>query len=333
MRRSGRWRVRLGVAGCLALLPLLQCKTPQKNNPPPDNLLSLEIDKSDPQTFLRYYFGPFTRPRGEDPFRAGLLVEQGGRYFLNLDSLAAFPDALGLLKQAAEAGSIGEETLEHLLERAYYAAVSPPENLDLLRQTHGYLDSTDAWFWVEIDGVMTTARRHVYVPRTALRDALSNYAKYDSRIVYPVGTILIGEHHQDGQLVETTVMRKTSDTYWEFFVYGPDGALSHTTRTAPRRLKVPVQCVGCHTGSRLFEPEKSFPGMAPPGPEGKRHLYVDEALRNGEVVAFFNEHRRRGDAVLGIYATLYVADLLQRSRSGRFVAPEDRSVLARIGVE
>ena len=126
-------------------------------------------------------------------------------------------------------------------------------------------------------------------------------------------------------------MRKRDDGFWDFFTYGPDGTLAAETQARPRALKTPTQCVGCHFGGRLFEPEKSFPGTASEGPHGPRALYVPEAWRDAEVVRFFDEHRKRSDTVLGLYNTLFAAKLRADRRAGR-LAPEDARLLESLGL-
>jgi hypothetical protein len=133
---------------------------------------------------------------------------------------------------------------------------------------------------------------------------------------YPAGTWVVGEHAIDGDVVETTVKHRRSDGYWDFAVYGPDGALAPATQTEPRSLRVPTQCTGCHLGQRLFEPEKSFPAEASDGPFGPRAIYVPDPWRSAEATALFDEHRRRDDGVLGLYATLYAGRLLAAREAG-----------------
>ena len=194
-----------------------------------------------------------------------------------------------------------------------------------------YREAEAAWFRVELDGVMSTARRHVYVAEDALRHALRRYQQQGERLFYPVGAAIVGEHHLDGAHVETTVMRKRADGFWDFFTYGPDGALALHTQALPRSLKTPTQCVGCHFGVKLFEPERSFPGTAPPGPHGPRAFYVDDALRDRDVVVFFNEHSKRSDTILGIYNTLFVARLRADRRTGR-LSDDDARLLENLGL-
>lgn len=326
--RGGMSRV---IVMSLMLMPLLQCNI-QKTNNQTSSTFYLQTEKSNPQILFQYYFGPFVQPENDDPFKTELIKKRGGKYYLDLSIPSKLNQDSSLLKQLSDKTKLDDDKLEAFLLARYYEAVTPPENLQSLRESYPYTDSTN-WFNVELNGVMTTARRSIYISRSDLQTTLSNFIINGGQIIYPEGTVIIGEHYHDGDLAEVTVMRKASQSYWEFFVYGPDGNLTPATSTGPRPLKVPVQCVGCHTGSRLFEPEKSFPGLAPPGPEGKRHIYVDKPLRNEIITAFFNEHRRRNDAVLGIYITLYVATLLEQSRAGQPLALEDKVILDQLEIE
>ena len=281
-------------------------------------LLPVEIDKSDPEELLRYHLGAYAAPEGADPFRAGLLVEQEGGFAIDTDVLAdRHSGAADVLRDVSADGVLNWKELEAFLQATYYDVRALPPTLADLQKEAPYLGNEEPWFRVELDGVMTTARRHVYVPEGALRSALASYHANGERLIYPVGTTMVGEHHAGGERVETTAMRKRADGFWDFFTYDAEGNLAKSTNTPPRKLKTPTQCVGCHTGNKPFEPERSFPGEALPGPHGPRALYVDAALGDAEVVAFFDEHRKRSDTVLGIYNTLFVARLRADRRAGR----------------
>lgn len=297
----------------------------------PAAYVPLVIDKDDPEHLLRYYFGGYGSPSGSDPFRRGLLLARGSRFYLNLDSLeAVYPGAASRLVDANADQHFDWDELEVFIDQTYAEARRLPPTLADLRATVPYEDETGAWFVVDVHGVMSTARRKLYVPVDALRDALRQYEERGQQLVYAPGTTIVGEHYLDDARVETTVMRRRNDGFWDFFVYDADDRLADSTSTPPRGLKAPVQCVGCHFGNRLFEPEKSFPARAQPGPHGPRQVYVDEALRNAEVTRRFDEHRKRSDDVLGLYGTLYVAQLLAERQEER-LAPEDAALLEALG--
>ena len=293
--------------------------------------LRLDLEKRDPERLLRYYFGSYLGPDGGDAVAAGVLSGEG-------EAFTVHPDALAERWQAAlaTANANGDDTLDWdelaaFFEQTYAEARDLPPTLDAFRAVAPYAPADSAWFTVEIDGVMTSARRHLFVPTAALRSALTNYRANGDRLIYPVGTALVGEHWLDGERVETTAMLKRPDGFWDFVVYGPNGDLAAATDTPPRALRSPTQCVGCHIGKKAFEPEKSFPAEAPPGPFGPRGIHVGPEMRNADVVAFFDEHTKRSDTALGVYNTLFVSRLLAERNAGR-IAPDDAALLDGLGL-
>ncbi len=253
---------------------------------------------------LRFYFGSYLD--GDDPFEAGLLDDDNGTFYVHPAALEKVAPGDAPALDANADGRVSKGELTAFVEATYATARALPATVQLFRESTGYGGAD--WFTVELHGVMTTARRRTAVPDSALRAALAGYDASGQQLLYPRGTTFVGEHvDENGQLLETTAMHKRADGLWDFFVYGPDGALATQTNTPPRALRAPVQCVGCHFGNRGFEPEASFPAAAPDGPHGPRALYVPDAWRDADLVAFFNEHRKRSDHVLGLYNTLYVA--------------------------
>lgn len=308
------------------------CGNPEAGGSQTAARLEVDLDKSNPERLLQYYFGGYVGPEGGDPFTDGLLVAEAGRFYVVVEALAAKHPGLGAtVREAAGDRRLDWEELAEFLNASYYTARAFPPTLEAFRAETPYHEAEAAWFHVELDGVMSTARRHVYIAEAALRHALGRYQEQGQRLLYPVGTAVVGEHHLEGAHVETTVMRKRADGFWDFFTYGPDGALARQTQALPRALKTPTQCVGCHFGVKLFEPERSFPGTAPPGPHGPRALYVDEALRDRDVVVFFDEHRKRSDTLLGLYNTLFVARLRVDRLAGR-LSDDDARLLASLGL-
>ena len=288
-----------------------------------DSHILVSIDKSNPEQLLRFYFGGYVKPEPADPFDAGLLLEEGGRIYLNQDSLEKhFSGSRAALTDADGNEQIDWPELERFIEETYYAARSLPQTAAALRAEMGRSDRMT----VDVHGAMTSARRRISVSREAVREALERYESNGKRILYPDATTIVGEHYLSDSLAETTVMRKRSDGFWDFFVYAADGTLAGRTATPPKELRAPVQCVGCHFGSKLFEPEKSFPGEAEPGPDGPRRLYVEDALRDPRITEFFDEHEKRSDSILGLYATIFVAQLRSEQRAGR-ISPVDESLL------
>ena len=292
--------------------------------------LRLDTGKRNPERMLRFYFGSYLGPEGGDAVESGLLTGEGRDFTLDPTALPErWRPALDAANTNAD-GTLDWDELSAFFEATYADARGLPTTLDAFRETQPYA-ADSAWFTVEIDGVMTQARRHLFVPLVAMRSALGNYRTNGDALIYPVGTALVGEHWLEGTRAETTVMQKRPDGFWDFWVYDANGNLADATSTPPRALRSPVQCVGCHFGNKQFEPEKSFPAEAPPGPFGPRTIHVGPEMQNAEVVAFFNEHAKRSDTVLGIYNTLFVSKLLTDRAAGRLAA-RDAALLDTLGL-
>lgn len=298
----------------------------------PASYIRVHIDKSEPKRLLDYYFGGYVTPAPRDPFEAGILIDTSGYLYVNIDSLAAhYPSAPAELADGDGNNRIDWEELEAFIDASYYKARRLPLTLDTLFQEVEFEQEGGDWIQVQVDGVMTIARRRLAIRESAVRTALENYWENGERLIYPEGTIIIGEHFIEERRAETSVMRKRQDGFWDFAVYNGADSLARTTVTPPRELKSPVQCVGCHFGSKLFEPEKSFPVKAAPGPHGPRQIYVDDLERDADVVKYFDEHRRRSDTVLGLYSTLFIAKLKQQRRSGT-LEERDAALLDELGL-
>ena len=298
----------------------------------PDGGVPVRLDKSNEDTLLRYYLGGYAAPAGADPVEAGVLVEDGP--FVRPEALP--PGPRDALVDGDGDGVIDWGEFEAFVEASYADARGLPPTLEALRAEAPYAEGDPAWFVTEIEGSpMTAARRKVYVPVAALRQALAGYRAAGGRLVFPEGTVIVGEHRDAGGVLETTAKRRRADGFWDFAVYDAAGRLAPATSTPPRRLRAPIQCVGCHLGRRLFEPEKSFPATAPDGPHGPRALLVDGDVRAAvagyDLAAFFDEHATRSDGVLGLYATLYTARMLAERDAGR-IRPEDAALLERLGL-
>lgn len=290
--------------------------------------IPLRLDRSDPEPLLRSVLGGYAAEGGADAFDSGLVVRDGGGLALNPQRLS--PGVREQLVDANGDGAIDWDELAAFLDATYYDAHGLPETLAEVRRQAPYAPGDTAWVDVEVDGVMTAARRRVFVPRQALREAMGAFASTGA-LRYPTGTWIVGEHLVEGSVVETTAKRRRADGFWDFAVYGPDGALVPATQTEPRPLRAPTQCTGCHLGQKLYEPEKSFPAAASDGPFGPRTYHVAEAARSREATVLFNEHARRDDGVLGLYATVYAGRLLAARAAGT-LDPADAVLLDRLGL-
>ncbi len=288
----------------------------------------LRLDRDRPDKLLGSVLGAYVGPQGGDPFEAGLVSRDGSDLVLHPQKLSA--EARSALADADGDGAIDWDELALMLEATYTRARGLPTTLDILRRSAPYDQGEPGWFTVEVDGVMTAARRRIHVPADALRQAMAGFRQAGG-LRYPAGTVIVGEHLVDGVAVETTVKTRRGDGYWDYAVYDADGRLAPATSTEPRALRVPTQCTGCHLGERLFEPEKSFPGTATDGPFGPRAVHGPEAWRNREATILFDEHASREDGVLGLYATLY-AGRLMAARDRGALDPADQALLETLGL-
>lgn len=297
-------------------------------DPATSDSIPLRLDRDRPERLLASVLGAYVGLEGGDPFEAGLVSGEGSDLALHPQKLDA--SARAALEDTNGDGAIDWDELAAMLEATYYGARALPPTVEALREQANYLEGEPVWFTVEVDGVMSAARRRIFVPTAALRSAMQAFPSR-SEIVYPAGTWIVGEHIEDGEVLETTAKHRRADGYWDFVVYGPDGQIAPSTQTEPRALRVPTQCTGCHLGQRLFDPEKSFPAAASDGPFGPRSIHVPESWRSSEATALFNEHASRDDGVLGLYATLYASRLMAQRQAGDLEA-EDAALLEALGL-
>lgn len=293
----------------------------------------LQIDKGSPERLMRSLLGGYMDDA--DPFEAELVSGSGDDLVLHPQRLDAATRAL--LSDTNGDGALDWDELVPFFAATYAESHGLPPTLEAFYAATGVVppanssDPDSLWFSVEVDGVMTSARRRVSVPLEALRSAMEAFAA-DGELVYAAGTPIVGAHlGEDGEVLETTVKRRRGDGYWDFAVYDASGQLAEATSTPPLPLKAPTQCTGCHLGQKLYEPEKSFPADASDGPYGPRAYYVPDAWRSPEATALFQEHARRDDGVLGLYATLYAGKLLTRRAEGTIAANEE-VLLRRLGL-
>lgn len=288
----------------------------------------INLDKGNEERLLRYYLGGYVNPEAADPVQNGLMLTENG--------IALNPQLLDAqhrwqLADNDQNGEIGWDEFVSFIEGSYTDARGLSPELESFRLEFDWHEESADWFSVEIDGVMTEARRRIFIRNDAIRSALQGFGPEENELTYPPGTVIIGEHLDGEEILETTIKRKRADGFWDFAVYDAEGQLTQETSTGPRNLSAPVQCVGCHLGDRTFDPEKSFPAEASEGPHGPRAVYVSDELRNPEVTALFNEHARRSDGVLGIYCTLYTARLIADREQG-VITDEDRAMLNHLGL-
>lgn len=279
-------------------------------------MIPIEFDGNEAGRLLRFYFGSFMGPQGGDPVAAGILEKRENSWYLrNPESIGGISGALmDLYSSSLEAGRLSEDELDAFVRSNYYQARSFPESLDEMKARHGSWSEPE-WFRIDVQGSMVPLRRVTWVRRTDIESALDRMQTLADPVVYDPSTLFVGEHTDGDRVVETTLMHKRADGFWDYWAYDEEGRLTDLIRKEPRDMLIPTRCTGCHFGDRLFEPERSYPGMARPGPSGERALFIPEAWRNVELSATIQEHARRSDTVLGLYATLYLAEAAAQARS------------------
>lgn len=281
--------------------------------------IRIDLESSDADRLLGFYFGGFVDPDGGDPVEAGLLEKREKTWFLRNEE--AWTSELPTVSRAQlrtlwedqeASGSITEDALEAFIRTSYYEVRGIPPSISALTAEMGAWSEPD-WFRISLRGSMVPLERTTWVRRSAIESALDRMTSLDDPVIYDAHTVFVGEHHDEGALVETTFMRKRADGFWDFWAYDDAGELIDRVRKEPRDMLIPTRCTGCHFGDRQFEPERSFPGEARPGPTGERALYIPDAWRDSAVASSLQEHARRSDTILGLYATLYLAEAASSS--------------------
>lgn len=274
----------------------------------------VDLGRTAREDVLRFYLGSFVRPNRVD----SILVTDGG-FRLDLDRLGT--EAPRLAERLARAGADGRIDMDELqaaVRSGQAERTDLPETRAEMAARTGYGSDDGEWLVVTVRGAMSPYERRLYVREDAVESAIRNWTGSEARLVYPVGTTVVGEHLSGGEVVETTAMIRRADGFWDFVAFGADGGRVDRIDGDPEPLAVPTECFGCHYGTRLFEPEKSFPAQPPDGPHGPRFVRAPDDWIRPDVVTVFDEHRRRDDGLLGLYATLLV---------GRWVAQAERGAL------
>ncbi len=289
------------------------------------NSIRFDLDKQNERTLLSFYLGGALGKAGQDPFEAGVLIQSDGPIYLS-DSgrVGLYPELASRLELSGSDGVVSWSEFEPMINTLYYEMRSFPATIEKLRSREGdWHDGT--WFSVDVRGAMSPHERNIFIRRTDLLSALADMDTISQSIQYPTGTLFVSEHDSDDVIVEYSVMKKRTDGFWDFFAYDSDGLLTDRIQQKPSDLVIPTKCVGCHFGTKLFEPERSFPSAVADGPNGPRGIYVSYPV-GADLVGLFDEHRRRSDRVLGLYGTLFISRLLANPGS---VGVEEINILNR----
>jgi hypothetical protein len=272
---------------------------------PPDTI-RLPLEGAQGKKTASFYLGMIP---GVQPHHALRLDEKGVQLRRSIVSDAA-PELGELLDRLRQDDSLAKESWNEFAVEIDKRWNSLPPSLDALIESENSDNGTNTPFVLSVYGAMTTYRRDIQVPRKSLEDALLYYWDRGEKLIYPPGTTIIAYHKDErGKTVEVTAKRKREDGFWDFGVYGDDGQRTSRTVSPPTPYAAPTQCVGCHLGTMPYEPEASFL-LEGDEPSGREYLLLDRRLRNEKVVNLLNEHARRSDNVLGVYGTVYLAEIL-----------------------
>ena len=328
-----------GTSHIVVMMVLLGSGCTQTETSPPtgphtsieDHVVPIVMEDRDSERLVRFYIGSLLGGTIEDPVSSGLLQKRGDAWYLGNPERAGIASAAplqSLYDRAHEEGSLALKTLESFVQENYYAARGFPETLEAWVSQNGMWTEPE-WFRLEVKGSMVPQRRITWVRRTDIETTLDSIEALSDPILYPVGTVFVGEHMQGEDAVETTIMQKRGDGLWDYLAYDEAGNLTDIVRKEPRDMLIPTRCTGCHYGNRSFEPERSFPAVAQPGPSGERAVFVPDSWRRSDIVTSIQEHARRSDTVLGLYTTLYLAE----AAAGQSPDPEKaRGSLARFEI-
>ena len=302
----------------ISLLFLSSC------DPASSRLVPVDIEKPNPERLLSFYFGGYTPA----PSQSGLLSQMDGTIFIDLNQLDSLSTG-ATLADSDNNGVISWEELEPFIQDTYYQSRDFPESISALHEQFPYSVEDDRWLVVPLRGMMTVALRTIYIEKEAVRSALLAYQENNKQLLYPEGTTIVAEHIVDESVMETTVMQKRNDGFWDFMVYDDQGTLTPFTTTDPNPLAAPTRCVGCHFGNKVFEPEYSFPSPSPDGPFGERGIYVDESFRDEAIATLLDEHAKRSDTILGLYGTLLLSEIKHRQQAGAVLTQEEALIFER----
>jgi len=315
----------------LALLAQLWgcAPSPAQIDPDLNGAVQIDLGKQEQDDLIAFYIGGLL---SEGTSVGSAAVFDGSAWWLKKPVDIDDESALSVLFRAAGPDARLEwEEFEPVVRSTYYFVRKAPQSLSDLRDQFGDWQK-DSWFTHELKGQMSPYKRRLSVPEEDLLWALESMSSPSDSIVYRPGTAIVGEHIVSGEIEETTVMVKRLDGYWDYFAYGSDGRLAPTVFKEPDPLLVPTQCFGCHYGDRAFEPERSFPFSARPGPSGVREVFVPESMKSAAIAKTLSEHARRSDHVLGLYGTLYLASLNHKSRLGE-ASERELDLLRKLGIE
>jgi formylglycine-generating enzyme required for sulfatase activity len=268
---------------------------------------------------------------------------------LYIDLNAVAPAKAALLRNIAGKTSPVNITLGEIaayMDRHYYELTRPYPNLKALLAKHPYRDNPN-WLTVPVDSATFHHRRVLHIQKDRIADALMSYFDNKLRLIYPQGTVIAADSFDPkGNFIETEVLRKRGDTFWNFAVYDRDGALIRTSIAFDERgevahdlpgFHVPGSCANCHRIDRLdFSGDPQPPISAPvPGffhrlPAHTPEIHLGPEYYDHKAFRELTEATsRQKDGVFGVYGSLFLSELVIRKRLGR-LTEDDRARYQRL---
>ena len=305
---------------------------PGAESPETGDGILIRLDKGDEDRLLAFYLGGYLGETARNPEDSGLIQKRKNNWYLQDPTKISGADTT--LKKLVAAGTddrlIEWNEFEAFVLETYYLARSAPPTIERMKQRVGDWHFADEWRAYEVEGTMSPFRRKIWLRTASLMTAIRRMNSFSDPILYDEGTVFVGEHLLDGAVVETTFMLKRADGFWDYFAYDELGELSTEVQKEPENMQVPIKCIGCHYGDRQFEPERSFPAQPRPGPNGPRTIFTEEGNKSVQIASDLQEHARRSDTILGLYATLYLSGVSTRIRQGEATVDEI-SMMQRLG--
>jgi sulfatase modifying factor 1 len=274
-----------------------------------------------------------TDPSSPKVMQGKIVRRQGKELYIDLEQVPS--EKAGVLRQIAAqkqpADEIGLDEMGAFMAKHYYELTRPYATLQALLRDYPYRDNPN-WLTVPVDSETFHRRRILRVDKDKIAAALISYFDQNDRLIYPQGTVIAAESFdKKGVFVETEVLRKRGDGFWDFSVYNRNGALipasiafNEEGEIAPEQtgFKIPQDCASCHRIDRLDlsgDPEaparvpiRAFfhrlPARVPQihlGPEYYDHMAFTELTES---------NAKQKDSVFGVYGSLLLSELASRKR-------------------
>ena len=282
-----------------------------------------------------------TKPSSLKVLDSAIIRRRGKELYIDLDAVPAKQGAL-LREIAAEAPPRNDLSMAEIsayMDRHYYQITRPYPNLRTLIADHPYRDNPN-WLAVPVDSATFRRRRVLHINKDRIADALISYFDNHLRVIYPQGTVIAADSFDPkGSFVETEVLRKRADTFWNFAVYDQDGALIQTSvafndhgEAAPDLpgFRAPGACANCHRIDRLDFSGDPQPPMSAPV-QGFFHRLPDhvpqihlgpEYYSHQAFLELTEATGRQKDGVFGVYGSLLLSELVSRKRLGTLTAAD-----------